>query len=324
MTDAALIAAASALAGEPLGALEPVRGGGNNRLYRARGAQRSYALKRYPDDPEDARERYSREFSALALLWRLGETRIPEPLGLDVEQRLAIFDWVDGTRIAPREPGDVGELASFAVRLHDVRGAPGAADLAAAREAVRSRAELQTQLASRIARLRGVAPDHPKLERLLAEIERLARRGTDGDDAPLEHDRQTLSPSDFGLHNARRTPSGIVFLDFEYFGWDDPVKLVADVLWHPGMGLDAREAQKFYACVADVYGVDRSFGARFERDAPLYGLRWALIVLNEFVPAIWQRRVEAGEEADRATVLAAQFAKASRLVERARTGSPLA
>ena len=324
MTDAALIAAASALAGEPLRALEPVRGGGNNRLYRAHGAQRSYALKCYPDDPDDARERYSREHAALALLWRRGETRVPQPLGLNEERRLALFAWVDGTRIVARAPGDVDDLAAFAVRLYEIRSSPGVADLEEAREAVHSSAELQAQLAWRIARLRGVAPDHPQLASLLADIERLAGRGPGGSEPRLERDRQTLSPSDFGLHNALRTGVGIVFLDFEYFGWDDPVKLVADVLWHPGMELDAREAQKFYGRVADVYGVDRSFGARFERDAPLYGLRWALIVLNEFVPAIWQRRVDAGETAERGTVLAAQFAKASRLVERARTGSPLA
>ena len=36
---------------------------------------------------------------------------------------------------------------------------------------------------------------------------------------------RTLSPSDFGFHNALRTPAGtMVFLDFEYFGWDDPAK----------------------------------------------------------------------------------------------------
>jgi hypothetical protein len=75
--------------------------------------------------------------------------------------------------------------------------------------------------------------------------------------------------------------------------------------------------------VADVYGVDRSFGARFERDAPLYGLRWALIALNEFVPALWERRRAAGERAERRTVRARQLAKATRFVDRVRSGEPL-
>ena len=49
---------------------------------------------------------------------------------------------------------------------------------------------------------------------------------------------QVLSPSDFGFHNAILKESGdLVFLDFEYFGRDDPVKLMADFIWHPGMKL---------------------------------------------------------------------------------------
>ena len=41
--------------------------------------------------------------------------------------------------------------------------------------------------------------------------------------------QRALSPSDFGLHNALRGQDGqLRFVDFEYFGWDDPVKLVSD------------------------------------------------------------------------------------------------
>ena len=49
---------------------------------------------------------------------------------------------------------------------------------------------------------------------------------------------RTLSPSDFGFHNTLRRPDGeLAFLDFEYFGWDDPAKTITDFLLHPGMQL---------------------------------------------------------------------------------------
>jgi hypothetical protein len=57
-------------------------------------------------------------------------------------------------------------------------------------------------------------------------------------DAELAEEMRTLSPSDFGFHNAiRKTDGTLCFIDFEYFGWDDPVKLTADFLHHPGMAL---------------------------------------------------------------------------------------
>ena len=37
-----------------------------------------------------------------------------------------------------------------------------------------------------------------------------------------------LSPSDFGLHNTISKKNKLYFFDFEYFGWDDPIKLICD------------------------------------------------------------------------------------------------
>ncbi len=321
MTAAELLAAASALAGEPLAALEPVRGGGNNRLFRVRGARAAYALKCYPADVDDARERSEREYAALRFLREAGQTDVPAPIGLDRERRIALVTWIDGERVRAHTASDVDALASFALRLHALREAPGARALPPAREAVTSNAELRAQLDRRIARLQD-ATASPGVHAVLAEIRALAGDGP-GEATVLDAGRQTLSPSDVGFHNALRTPAGLAFLDFEYFGWDDPVKLVADVLWHPAMALGASERQKFYGTVADVYGVDRSFGARFERDAPLYGLRWALIALNEFVPALWERRVAAGGDANRDAVLARQLATATAFVERVRARAAL-
>ena len=324
MNDAALLAAASALAGEPLRDLAAVRGGGNNRLYSVTGARRRFALKRYPDDPHDARERYRREFGALAFLRRTGETQVPEPIALDERNGLALYGWVDGERVAERSDDDIAALAAFAARLHASRERTDAAALADAREAVFERSELNGQIRRRVARLRAEATHAARLDSLLATIESLIDAAGDVPPAVLAFDRRTLSPSDFGFHNAVRTPSGLVFLDFEYFGWDDPVKLVADILWHPGMELQASERQKFYALAADVYGVDHCFAGRFERDAPSYGLRWALIALNEFLPAMWQQRAAAGEGTSHVAALERQFAKASVLVERVRSGDALA
>ena len=59
---------------------------------------------------------------------------------------------------------------------------------------------------------------------------------------------RALSPSDFGLHNAMRDEDGrLRFIDFEYFGWDDPVKLVSDTALHPGSELPGSSAKRLIA-----------------------------------------------------------------------------
>ena len=102
------------------------------------------------------------------------------------------------------------------------------------------------------------------------------------DDLPFIH--QTLSPSDFGFHNCLREHTGALrFLDLEYFGWDDPVKLTSDFLWHPGMDLSRQLKLVWIEAMKALFSRDISFLQRLNAAYPVYGLRWSLIVLNVFL-----------------------------------------
>jgi hypothetical protein len=251
-------AIAARLTGAAVESVEPVRGGGNNRLFRVRSADSTFALKIYAGNAADSRERYAREFAGLSFLWDRGERRIAQPLALDEGAQAALYSWVDGSSGASASEADITAMCDFARALFDARLDGGATGLAEAREAVFSCSDLAAQLAMRLQRLRRVEDAHPELRPLLADIAREADRRLPAGAAalPLVQGARTLSPSDFGTHNALRTAQGLTFIDFEYFGWDDPVKLVADVLWHPGMALEAPTREKFFAGAADVYKVE--------------------------------------------------------------------
>jgi hypothetical protein len=132
----------------------------------------------------------------------------------------------------------------------------------------------------------------------------------------LPRNQWALSPSDFGFHNAlRRVDGRLVFLDFEYFGWDDPAKLVSDFLLHPGMSLSNEMRQQFYKGAQSVFGTgDVRFQTRFEALYPLFGLCWCLITLNEFLPAIWARRSAASGGFNPDLAQTAQLEKARRML----------
>ena len=100
----------------------------------------------------------------------------------------------------------------------------------------------------------------------------------------LPGERQVLSPSDFGFHNALQEAGHLRILDLEYFGWDDPVKLVSDLWWHPGMSLDGRLKAKWLSEAVNLFVKnDPDFLMRINALHPAYGLRWALIVLNVYL-----------------------------------------
>jgi len=105
-------------------------------------------------------------------------------------------------------------------------------------------------------------------------------------------------PSRLRFHNSlRRSDGSLAFVDFEYFGWDDPVKLTADILLHPGRPLSLPQRHRFRGAAVRVYGEDPIFERRLGAYLPLLALRWVLILLNELIPERWQRRVLAGDTA---------------------------
>jgi len=75
---------------------------------------------------------------------------------------------------------------------------------------------------------------------------------------------------------------GHLFNDFEYFGRDDPVKLIADFLWHPGMRLTPMEKEQWIRGTFGIFAADSGLVARLRNTWAYYGVRWALIILNSF------------------------------------------
>ncbi len=197
-----------------------------------------------------------------------------------------------------------------------------------------SGADLVAGIAGRRERLGEVAEDNKSLrvflsDRFDAVLEEATQQAVqnyeaaDMDfDAAIAEGARTLSPSDFGFHNARRREDGsLVFLDFEYFGWDDPAKLTADILLHPGMVISAEEDEQFRTGLADIYRDDETYGARLSALWPLFGLRWCLILLNEFLPERWFRRVYADADRDREIAQARQLEKCGGMLRRVEKGN---
>jgi hypothetical protein len=133
---------------------------------------------------------------------------------------------------------------------------------------------------------------------------------------PLGAAARTLCPSDFGCHNALRRPSGeLVFIDFDDFGWDDPVKLTADFLLHPGTQLSDKLKRQFATAASAIYQTDEFFAARLALLYSLFALRWCMILLNEFLPERWAHRINAGGQADWAAAKQRQLDRAREWVQ---------
>lgn len=296
------------LLGAEVTCLTRLHGGRNSRVSRADLADgRSVAAKEYFAPAGDDRRRLDVEFAALGFLREQGVDAVPAPLARDGAD-LGLYSFLPGER-AGRTPraGDAELLAAFLLRLHGLAPAGRSAGLPLASDACFSLARAVAATRARLARFaavedpgfRGLARElEAELDRAETEgRERLAAAGLDPD-ADLDPGLRTLSPSDFGLHNALRTRDGLAFVDFEFFGWDDPAKLAADVLLHPGMDLDRDSAGRFADLLAGGLPGDPGFRHRLAAGFALHGLKWCLILCNEFLASEAARRDFAQSGAD--------------------------
>jgi hypothetical protein len=250
-----------------------------------------------------------------------GFDNVPEFIVADRGANAALLNWIDGSPIVDIGAGEISAVLAFVKGLYAVCRSESASTIGPASEACLMPADAAHQIGARARRLAESAPTVvsgliqacvvPLMERLSAgACDALATTDTPFD-APLALSSLVLSPSDFGLHNALRGRDGnIVWVDFEYFGWDDPVKLVADFLLHPAMDLNASVRRAFVDATATIYRSDRHFLTRLKHMLPLYDLRWCMIMLNAFDPAHHARHLG---DVERARRLAAVIGRIERI-----------
>jgi hypothetical protein len=284
--------------------VEKCKSGGNAGVFRLMLHDQSCAkVKIYPVDA--SHDRLLSELTATKGLMRLGTRVSALPLAHDAQLGVGIFEWIEGQPVTAPNLRDVQSALDFLEGLHGLKDSPAFHDAPMASAACISGRDIEMQIRRRISEFEQPRAMHSTLDqffklKLLPTLDSLMNWAhghwpeNSVFDKPLAREELTLSPSDFGFHNALRRPDGtLVFLDFEYFGWDDPVKLISDFSFHPGMALSDEKMEMWIQGALKIYG--NHLNDRLTVSRPLYGLIWCLILLNDYRPEIWQRRLLANE-----------------------------
>lgn len=273
-----------------------LNGGINSQTYQVIAAQNTYAAKVYLRKSGDSRDRLNTEFGTLSFFWEQGIRSIPEPILKDPSRQTALYRFIEGQKLLPDQicAADLDQTADFVLQLRRLSVLPEAGHLPEASEACFSLQEYFSCLDRRIARLQSVGDralsrflDHD-LGTTYAQWRRrvTVEAGKEHLDLAqgLAKPLRTLSPSDFGFHNILKSVDGrIFFLDFEYCGWDDPVKLIADFYLQPGVPLPLPWRKYFYDKIRPCFPEGPSLERRLRWDYPLLGIKWCLIMLNPFL-----------------------------------------
>jgi hypothetical protein len=313
--------------------LSRLAGGRNNQVYRVdTDTGVPLVLKCYFSDPRDARDRLAAEWTFLQRAWRDGVRAIPQPLASDADEDAALYSFVSGRKLAAREldARHVDTAADFilAINAQPPVGMDPASD---ACFSISDHLQLVERRLLRLAALDRQAPYAAEARRFVfitlrpvwdTVRERTMREifalGLDLH-RPFADRECCLSPSDFGFHNALADDdSSFVFLDFEYAGRDDPAKLVTDFFCQPEIPIPPQHHEHFAAKLAGGSLLDEAAQARCKILLDACRVKWACILLNDFLPVGAARRAFA-EASERDARCAAQLEKAKAKLAEIRT-----
>ncbi len=317
---------------QPIIDMKFIGGGRNSRAYKTICPGINYVFKVYMKNERDPRDRLGTEFSSLRFLEDCGLNNVPKAIIADTVNCCAVYEYINGARIVNSDimDQDVDHAVSFLNILEGLKQYAVGRNITAASEACFSFSAIWENIYKRCEDLSPSVQNeeaYPELSDYfqkqfnpaMKQIEAWCCRKLDeaslAPEAELELVDRTLSPSDFGFHNALRKINGeLVFLDFEYFGWDDPAKMVVDMLHHPGMSLSLSQKRHFVSGILLHFRDYPKLMERIEIVYPLYGLKWCLILLNEFLPDRLLLRKFAGVNTEDALSLQSEQLNKARLL----------
>lgn len=317
-------------ASEPFAQLETIKRDGNNKIFRFNDKNfKNFIIKKY-SAINGGHLTLQVEFDALMLLKQHGFP-VPTPYLCDSKSNLAIYEQILTSEHSPKVENIIFDFSDFLIKLAQMSRGLEQNVFVAARDS-RSKIEDYPQHVSR--RLNQIetacSTDNtfyqiqnfiqtkfmPMYEIVLKRYQENLTKFNLNESSTLPKDQTILSPSDFGLHNSVWSSEGkFYFIDFEYFGWDDPVKLVTDFLHHAGQNLELDDRLSIIKKFSEVAQLNQDFFKRLTTVIDLVGLEWILIILNVANPEVLKRRLYANPELNVLELLEQRLTKAQERID---------
>jgi hypothetical protein len=313
--------------------LTPCSEGGNNRGLIADTPKGRFFVKSYFQAASDKRSRLRTEWDFLTCATALGLEATPRPVASDPIGGIGIYEFVEGRKLIPVEINDNAVMAAarFLKALNSPKARQAAVGLPPASEACFSIASHLDLIEHRLARLSEAVASHgqsdPDAARFIVNLrntwnnikQNIRERAGPEFESDLPIALRCVSPSDFGFHNALRRPDGrLCFIDFEYAGWDDPAKTVADFFCQPALPVNARYLERFATEFFSVFPNPDFLSERTLLLRPIFQIKWCCIMLNIFIPENAERILFARPDLNETDHKQQQLDKAASALKRAK------
>lgn len=265
----------------------PINFGKNSNSYAIFTESKKYFLKIYPVTQINNRKRLISELNFLNFLKSNNVNNISSPVNCDKKKNWILFNWINGVKINYPSEANCNELIKFICEIQNCKNSINARSIFNASEANFTVENHINHILERINKLR-IKIKTIKIEKVRTEeILNLLNEFTLQINqqkiytykSNIDYKFKILSPSDVGFHNILLDKDKLYFIDFEYAGWDDPRKLISDLILQPQYNIP----KAYFSTFRNLFKND-SFSFYVLSDLSviirLYRIKWVLIMLN--------------------------------------------
>jgi len=308
-------------------------GGINNRVFSCSRGHQKWIIKAYPNQNRDQHNRMKAEIDFL----RYAEIAAPDftPIIFQIDQAncCIVMEYIEGdsylSKVQLPSVGHLRHSADFIGRLNrDMLIAKKLVKLDAA-DGFSSLSKHVLSIRERFAMMRThhipiqfKAKANNRLGLLRERIDEVDAMLQDQIDSGTISDQimacdKWVSPSDFGFHNAVFTSNKIKFIDFEFAGWDDPVKTVLDFWMQPRIQVPNDWIDIVIGLFEQCHR--KHLFRRLSVAADIFELKWASIVLSVLNPVRYQQMLYTFPEISDADLLSSRLETSLRYLEKLRS-----
>lgn len=312
--------------------------GGNNKVFILEiDGTKKYVMKHYFRHASDPRDRFLAEWTFLEYAMNAGISCVPKPIICDPKRGIAILEYITGHKVLKEHvSGDhISQALDFFESINQKQYSNTSKYCLKAAESCLTITDHLESVNRRISRLLQIDSESeinrsvhyfirhdlvPLREKVQTGILNQEKKGIFKIDETLSERDICISPSDFGFHNAIETDQGkLFFIDFEYAGRDDPVKMICDFFCQPEVPIHHSYLPRFSTRVLERLDNPEFHYHRLKMLLPVHTIKWCCIILNEFLPVGRARRMFANQDMDIDEIKQKQLKKAKNLLKTVNT-----
>ena len=278
--------------------LKRIKAGSNSQSFYIEIKNEKRILKFYPSNDHLKRDRLGIELSFLQFLKNYDIKNVPSPILWDKSKGWMILSWLEGKPIKIIKSEHIKLLVNFILELDNLKYKNEAKYLKNASEACFDINSHINSTRNRFLSIRIFLKDfnYPEvrhfnfftkfIQYIDDEIKKIKSNYSNSSlnnelGKKLNQNKKILSQSDVGFHNIfLLNNSELQFFDFEYAGWDDPHKLISDLILQPDNNVPLNFLKNLQPLIIK-YVENRTDIERILLVMSIYRIKWLLIIFNK-------------------------------------------